>query len=149
MAGSSFAMDANKSFYQYWMLLSGVSFGVSELSYLKNGDLSDARVLFPAIVSTGFFVLLLWKKKQLENSGAILAALSRRYRHISADYLCTIGTTSLFSMLAYVVMNSITLVQGWSLTPFAVMLVVNATLLGYGMTLLSSVATDERRGTPT
>jgi hypothetical protein len=146
MATSSFGMDANKSFYQYWMLLGGVSFGVAELSYLRNGDIADVRVLFPAIVSTGFLVVMLWKKKQLESSGEVLAALSRRYRHISADYLCTIGTTSLFSMLAYVVMNSISLAQGWSLTPFAVAILVNAVLLGYGMTLLSGVANDERKG---
>ncbi len=139
-------MEANKSFYQYWLLVGGVSFGIAELNYLRHGYFTDMRVIFPVILSVGFLIAMLLKKKKLENGGEGLAALNRRYRHICADYLCIIGTTALFSMLAYVVMNDINLLEGWTLTPFAALILVNTVIFVGGMSLLSSVASDERQG---
>jgi hypothetical protein len=138
-------VDANKSFYQYTHLLGGISFGVAELTYLRNGDFADARVLLGALISLGFLVGLLIKKKKLMDRKLHLAALARRYPHICADYCCSIGATALFSLLAYVVINDVSFFErGWVLTRFSFAIILNFGVFFAGMWLLSAAAGEER-----
>jgi hypothetical protein len=142
----AFAVEANKSFYQYMLLVSGMAFGVGELNLLKNGNFFDGRVVLGMSASVVFLLVLLMKKKRLTLRNERLFALARPYPHICADWLCVIGATALFSMLGYMVLNDISFFErGWELTRFSVMVGLNITLFSGGMYLLSLSASDERR----
>jgi hypothetical protein len=145
-APPTFAVEANKSFYQYMLLVSGMSFGVGELNLLKNGNFFDGRVVLGMSASVVFLLVLLMKKKRLTLRGERLFALSRPYPHICADWLCVIGATALFTMLGYMVLNDMSFFEkGWELTRFSIMIGLNVALFSGGMYLLSLSASDERR----
>jgi hypothetical protein len=137
---------ANNSFYQYIMLLAGLTFGIGEFQVLKFADFSDARFVLLVLISIGFAVSLVIKKKRLTEKGEPLYALARPYRHILADYLCVIGITSLFSMFVYVIMNDKDFFEkGWLLSRFSLAIIFNTGCFLAGMLLLWALGVEERR----
>jgi hypothetical protein len=129
------------------MVIAGLTFGIGEFELLKFGDVSDARCISLVFISLGFATSLVIKKRKLIERGELLQALARPYRHILADYLCSIGITSLFSMFTYAIMNDKEFFErGWLLSRFSLAIVVNATCFLAGMFLLSALGAEERKG---
>ena len=88
MIDGTSAVEANKSFYQYIQLLGGVAFGVGELHFLRTGNLLDARVIFSVLISVGFLIGLLIKKKRLESIRERWSRLSEQNLRVDKWSVC-------------------------------------------------------------
>lgn len=139
-------MYANRSLYQYHMWVSGILFGAGHFHVLKQGgfSFSDIRMMsFYAISISIWASLYLIKHK---NRGSQLAELSRANLHIFADFLCSVGSVSVFAVLTYnIVVSANPMITDYELSLEISLLIFNVLCFCAGYILLRVHASDERK----
>lgn len=101
-------MLANNQIYTYSTFICGIFFGIAQFEALKLEaafSFFDYRFLIFFLISLSIPILFLLKKYSIENENKMTYALHRPYFHIIGDYLCAMGTISLFAMLTYFIMK--------------------------------------------
>jgi hypothetical protein len=139
---------ANNQIYTYSTFMCGIFFGVAQVHALKldkNFNFFDYRFLTFIFMSISIPVLFLLKKYSIENENKRTYALNRPYFHIIGDYLCAMGTISLFSMLNYYIMTDKDFMYDRSVFSLEARVIgFNLILLTIGIVILRIYAARER-----
>jgi hypothetical protein len=147
-------IEANKAVYQYSQLFCGLLFGASQIIILQHVNnpkfnvptmMSDMAWWAFIVAAITIPVVMLRKKRDLENEDVDRVMLVRPPSHICGDFLSASGAVSLFSLVSYVIINDMAvLAPGRRPTAVGLILICNLILLCTGYQLLRKNAKNER-----
>ncbi len=142
---------ANKSVYQYPLLLCGVFFGLSQVTLLSNianrpslssltdilSVVDDGMWVGLVLAALGVPVSIVRKRRALLRgerlAGENLIVLIRPRMHILGDFFSAAGAVSLFSLISYMIANKITFfATKWpSASGWVIMFNIGLAMTGY------------------
>jgi hypothetical protein len=140
----SMQLYANNSYYQGLHLLSGLSFGAFEYSFMiRPGVFIDVLLFF--FLTFAPLAYLLMRKYQIIVYGEEPFLPSRSYIHIMMDFLFAISVSATFSIIVYIYNQKYSILgENGAVSLHSFILILNLLGVGIAMLVLRSIAVKER-----